>query len=127
MVKIISGNLLDSKEDYICHQVNCRGVMGSGVAKAIRDKWPEVYDAYLQYVSMCVGTPLGSVCFAPIENGDQEVANMFAQFTYGYDGLRYTSSDAFCLYGNVGDALSDVHSFGFRCVIPLYGIEASIL
>lgn len=96
MVKIISGNLLDSKEDYICHQVNCRGVMGSGVAKAIRDKWPEVYDAYLQYVSMCVGTPLGSVYFAPIENGNQEVANMFAQFTYGYDGLRYTSYDAFC-------------------------------
>ena len=96
MVKIISGDLLNSKEDYICHQVNCKGVMGSGVAKAIRDKWPNVYETYLQYVNMCVGTPLGSVCFAPTENGTQEVANMFAQFTYGYDGLRYTSYDAFC-------------------------------
>lgn len=95
MVKIISGNLLDAKEDYICHQVNCRGVMGSGVAKAIRDKWPEVYSEYLQHISMCIGTPLGSVCYAPIENGSQEVVNMFAQFSYGYDGLRYTSYDAF--------------------------------
>jgi len=24
-------------------QVNCRGVMGAGVAKAIRDRWPIVY------------------------------------------------------------------------------------
>lgn len=96
MVKVISGNLLDSKEDYICHQVNCQGVMGSGVARAIRDKWPEVYDAYLQHISMCFGTPLGSVCYAPIDNSSQEVVNMFAQFSYGYDGLRYTSYDAFC-------------------------------
>lgn len=96
MVKIISGNLLDSKEDYICHQVNCQGVMGSGVAKAIRDEWPEVFTEYRSYIDMCFGTPLGSVCYAPINNSNQVVANMFAQSSYGYDGKRYTSYDAFC-------------------------------
>jgi len=96
MVKIISGNLLDSKEDYICHQVNCQGVMGSGVAKAIRDEWPEVFTDYRSYIAMCFGTPLGSVCYAPINNSNQVVANMFAQSSYGYDGKRYTSYDAFC-------------------------------
>ena len=96
MVKIISGNLLDSKEDYICHQVNCQGVMGSGVAKAIRDKWPEIFTEYRSYIGMCFGTPLGSVCYAPINNSNQVVANMFAQSSYGYDGKRYTSYDAFC-------------------------------
>ena len=96
MVKIISGNLLDSKEDYICHQVNCQGVMGSGVAKAIRDEWPEVFTEYRSYIDMCFGTPLGSICYAPINNSNQVVANMFAQSSYGYDGKRYTSYDAFC-------------------------------
>ena len=96
MVKTISGNLLDSKEDYICHQVNCQGVMGSGVAKAIRDEWPEVFTEYRSYIDMCFGTPLGSVCYAPINNSNQVVANMFAQSSYGYDGKRYTSYDAFC-------------------------------
>ena len=96
MVNIISGNLLDSKEDYICHQVNCQGVMGSGVAKAIRDEWPEVFTEYRSYIDMCFGTPLGSVCYAPINNSNQVVANMFAQSYYGYDGKRYTSYDAFC-------------------------------
>ena len=91
MVNIISGNLLDSKEDYICHQVNCQGVMGSGVAKAIRDEWPEVFAEYRSYIDMCFGTPLGSVCYAPINNSNQVVANMFAQSSYGYDGKRYSS------------------------------------
>ena len=101
MVNIINGNLLDSKEDYICHQVNCQGVMGSGVAKAIRDEWPEVFTEYRSYVDMCFGTPLGSVCYAPINNSNQTVANMFAQSSYGYDGKRYTSYDAFCNCLNV--------------------------
>lgn len=96
MVKIISGNLLDAKEDYICHQVNCQGVMGSGVAKAIRYKWPEVFTEYKSYIDMHFDTPLGSVCYASINNSNQVVANMFAQSSYGYDGKRYTSYDAFC-------------------------------
>ena len=31
MLKVIDGDLLDAKEDIIGHQVNCQGVMGSGV------------------------------------------------------------------------------------------------
>lgn len=96
MVQCITGNLLDSSCDYICHQVNCQGVMGSGVAKAIREKWPNVYTEYLTYINMCFGTPLGSIFSVPINGGRQEVINMFSQFRYGYDGSRYTSYDAFC-------------------------------
>ena len=96
MIKIIDGNLFDSKANIIGHQCNCQGVMGSGVAKAIRDKWPEIFTEYRSYVDMCFGTPLGSVCYAPINNSNQVVANMFAQSSYGYDGKRYTSYDAFC-------------------------------
>ena len=43
MIHYVKGNLLDSDCDYICHQVNCQGVMGSGIAKQIRERWPEVY------------------------------------------------------------------------------------
>lgn len=43
-IKFIEGNLLDSTTDIICHQVNCQGKMSSGVAKAIREKYPKVYD-----------------------------------------------------------------------------------
>ena len=32
--------------DVICHQVNCQGKMASGIAKQIRNTYPQVYDAY---------------------------------------------------------------------------------
>ena len=31
MIKIIHGDILDATEVFICHQVNCQGVMGEGV------------------------------------------------------------------------------------------------
>ena len=42
MIRYVKGNLLDSDCTYICHQVNCKGVMNSGIAKQIRKKWPSV-------------------------------------------------------------------------------------
>ena len=34
-------------KNYLLNEVNCQGKMGSGVAKAIRDKYPKVYETYL--------------------------------------------------------------------------------
>ena len=34
--------------DVIVHQVNCKGVMGAGLAKQIKDKYPEVYEEYVR-------------------------------------------------------------------------------
>lgn len=49
MIHHVKGNLLDSNCDYICHQVNCKGVMGAGIAKQIRDRWPWVFISYHAY------------------------------------------------------------------------------
>ena len=51
MIKIIEGNILNAEEDIICHQVNCRGKMGSGLAKQIRDKYPDVYKEYVDLIN----------------------------------------------------------------------------
>jgi O-acetyl-ADP-ribose deacetylase (regulator of RNase III) len=41
MIEIITGDLLEAKEKYICHQTNCISTNGaSGIAKAIFDKYP---------------------------------------------------------------------------------------
>ena len=47
MIRVVKGNLLDAREIVIAHQVNCQKKMNSGVAKAIREKYPEVYEKYL--------------------------------------------------------------------------------
>lgn len=112
MVTHKEGSVLESGCRYICHQVNCRGAMGSGIALAIKTKWPIVYAKYMDKVrdteEQCLvvgghgelGGPdpsrvlLGNTQFVDVGNG-QKVVNMFAQQSYGYDGKRYTSYDAF--------------------------------
>ena len=102
MIKYIHGSLLDSDCNYICHQVNCQGKMNSGVAKFIREKWPEVFAWYYRFyfnnVSMYPDQNgkrlLGKILTVAV-NDNQSVVNMFAQENYGYDGERYTSYDAF--------------------------------
>ena len=101
MVEYVKGNLLESDCDYICHQVNCQGVMRSGIARQIREKWPDVYDEYKKVCSKFVRTytdpvehMLGHIQFCCTDSG-QVVVNIFSQADYGYDGDRYTSYDAF--------------------------------
>ena len=94
-IKNINGNLLDSTAEFIVHQVNCLGVMGSGVARAIRDKWPVVYDEYsklFQNTAEWTSHLLGKIQIIKISD-TQSVVNLFAQSNYGYDGRRYTSYD----------------------------------
>ena len=75
-----NGNLLDAQTTIIGHQVNCQGVMGSGVAKQIKEKWPGVFS---HYQSRCrdIATPLGDVQLVKV-NDTQYIANIFGQFDY---------------------------------------------
>ena len=52
MVRYIYGDIIEKQKeleiDIICHQVNCQGKMGSGVAKRIRNAYPIVYTNYMK-------------------------------------------------------------------------------
>lgn len=95
LVKIVNGDLLDAEERLIIHQVNCQGKMNSGVAKAIREKWGQVFRDYKSLTEHVVPSELlGTTQVVGIGN-KQAVVNMFSQDDYGYDGERYTSYEAF--------------------------------
>ena len=95
MVKEIKGDLLAADVDVICHQVNCQGKMNSGIAKSIREKYPQVYH---DYCLICATTEpeklLGQTQPVFVNDDKFIVVNMFSQLNYGYDGRRYTSYDA---------------------------------
>ena len=88
MVTVVKGNLLDATETIIAHQVNCQKKMNSGVAKAIREKWPVVFDEYQKTTPQ-----LGFVDYIYADR--HCIANMYSQNNYGYDGKQYTNYDAF--------------------------------
>lgn len=86
------GNLLDAPQICIAHQVNCQGVMGSGVAKAIKEKYPKAYEFYKGYCEIKSSKELlGTSQEVHCEIGKRTVINLFGQEFYGYDGCCYTS------------------------------------
>ena len=100
--QIIKGDLLNSTADYICHCVNCQGAFGAGIARQIRRKYPNVYDAYFNYIeeirdretdSFTSSDLINQYQIVPI-NDKQSIVNMFCQPSYGKSGIRYVSYDA---------------------------------
>ena len=121
MVYFDIGNLLDAPVEYICHQVNCQGRMGSGIAKQIKDRWPEVYEHYVTlYNTKGIDVRhelLGKIQVVNVAS-NKNIINMFGQENYGYDGKRYTSYDAFwaCL-GGIRDSVPKGSKIGFPAKI----------
>lgn len=90
MVKLINGDLLDAKEAYIAHQVNCYGAMGRGVALQIKNKYPHVYRRYHEYCEDHHSKDiLGKILMIPVDDG-KVICNMFGQERFGH-GRQYTS------------------------------------
>ena len=90
MIKIVEGNLLEAKEKYICHQVNCQGVMGSGVALQIKNKYPQAYEDYKTLCDEADSYFLGYAQYVRIESDNKWIINLFGQDKYGY-GKRQTN------------------------------------
>ena len=94
MIEYIKGDLFNEPHKIIAHGVNCQGVMRSGVAKIIREKWPEVYENYRDFCQLREPYRyLGHVRMA-VGKDDTMVFNCFTQLEYGKNGKRYISYDA---------------------------------
>lgn len=96
MILMVEGDILNAKEKTIVQQCNAQGVMGSGLAKQIRDKYPIVYKEYKKlcdYYTMNHVSLLG-LCQVIKVNNDRFVANIIGQEYYGRDGKRYTNYNA---------------------------------
>lgn len=97
-MNIIEGDLLENvTEGLILQQVNAQGVMRSGFAKAVFEKYPEVRERYCDRYKMNQyhrGLDyMGDIQVVKV-GPELYVVNMVAQQFYGRDGKRYTSYDA---------------------------------
>lgn len=102
-ISVNIGNIVNEvKEGIIVQQVNAQGVMGSGVAKDIRDKWLVVWEEYSRIVVPYPGDRGASVMgiMIPVQvDTNLWVCNVVGQQYYGREpnkqpGGRYTSYDA---------------------------------
>jgi len=95
MINYVKQDLCEVTKGIVAHGVNCQSKMGSGVAGALKKKYPKIYPSYME---MCNTTDnpkelLGVVDFVKIKE-DLIIVNCFTQEFYGYDGKRYADPDA---------------------------------
>ena len=106
-MKHIKGDIFTTDADAILHQVNCQGVMGAGLAKQIKEKYPTVFKYYKArcdadkearkrlVLSKSNLLGLAQICYkedyrvGQVED-TQVIVNCFAQDRYGRDGRCYT-------------------------------------
>lgn len=92
-IPIIEDTDSECLHDYtyhtICYPVNCKGVMNTGLTKAIKEKYPIVFETYHKYC-MSNNNLLGSIL--PVFTGDDRLfINMF--IVNNRDGKNYIDCD----------------------------------
>jgi O-acetyl-ADP-ribose deacetylase (regulator of RNase III) len=98
-IQYIQGDLFQTEIKTIAHGCNAQGVMGSGVAKIIREKYPKAYQRYRNEYEKNNTLHLGTIITVPCrdhldENKVRVIVNAITQKLYGRDGCRYVSYDA---------------------------------
>lgn len=86
------GNVLNVETGFIVHGCNAQGVMGSGIARAIKDTWPPVFEFYRSEYERR-GFELGDVQFHWVAY-NKIICNAITQEFFGGDGKRYVDYDA---------------------------------
>ena len=93
MIDYIKDDITNTDCNYIVHGCNAQGVMGSGVAKVLYNKWPLVRDYYMEQACVWSELELGSVQKVEVEKG-KWVLNAITQRYFGRGGHKYVSYDA---------------------------------
>lgn len=92
----------------LVHQVNCQGVMGSGIAKQIRKEFPEHYKDYREFYEMGLAK-LGSAVTTQVEEEPFKlIIGLFGQEYYGFAPKRYTNYAALISALTISDRFPEI-------------------
>lgn len=126
MIKVVHGDVLKVERGIILHGCNAQGVMGSGIAKQIKEQFPKAYETYRKVYEEH-GLQLGSIVWKSVgksgETYNKWIGNCITQNLYGKSGDRFVSYDA------IADCMEKVVDFleincfeqGFPVVFPQIG------
>jgi O-acetyl-ADP-ribose deacetylase (regulator of RNase III) len=109
------GDLFKTDVITIVHGCNAQGVMGSGIAKIIREQYPQAYDRYRNHYELNGKLQLGDIIVVPCNKPQTPdykiIINAITQEFFGRDDIRYVSYDA------VDDCMKKINT-----IFPSYGI-----
>lgn len=126
-MKVIQGDLIALAKqgafDVIVHGCNCYNTMGGGIARTIRDTWPEVYQADCA-TRKGDYKKLGTFTLAEVPNdigGRIFVVNAYTQFRYWKD-KHDDPNEPLVDYGALRQAFRSIKARAFASHISLPGL-----
>lgn len=98
----LTKDLTTVTKGVVVHGVNCKGVQGSGVALALKTKWPQIFPGYKDMCNAYADKTkelVGATHFVTIRDKELIVGNLFTQQTFGPqpgygEQIRYADPDA---------------------------------
>ena len=114
-IEYIKGDLMTTDTRHIIHGCNAQGVMGSGVAKLIRDKYPSAYTVYNDVYNN-KGLELGEIVVS-LQNDGKVIHNAITQKNFGRD-----ASVVYVSYWAIAEVFRKIDSFGVKEIaMPMIG------
>lgn len=105
-IKYVKGDavqaLLDGEVDYLLHCCNCQNNFGSGIAKTIKEVFPEAYELDCSFARK------GRNFLGNVGESSVGVLNLYGQEYYGYVGDYYKKHKRQGSYGAI--------SYGFNLI-----------
>jgi O-acetyl-ADP-ribose deacetylase (regulator of RNase III) len=126
MIKIIEGDITKTDKDIIVQQVNARGLMGSGLAKTIMQRYDNVKKEYRSFREKELKKAkidenlLGLVNYVDVYDG-KIIANIFGQLDIRKDHndkTVYTNKEA--LLKGIESVKNKAEELGLSIALPTY-------
>ena len=126
-MKIIRGNILDQKKGIICHQVNCQMVMGAGLARKIKERYPRAFNQYRDvFGKIKPAKRLGKAHIVEVVKPVLYVANLFGQYHYLPRNTQHTDYVALTMaFRQLRQWRNNIKGKDFPVYIP-YGIGCGL-
>jgi O-acetyl-ADP-ribose deacetylase (regulator of RNase III) len=102
-IKVVKGNVLSIDKGIIVHGCNCQGVMGAGIAYAIKNQYPLAFNLYRQQYELS-GLKLGEI-LPVLVSPKKYIMNAMTQNLYPVYKNRNVSYDA------IAECFSRVNDF----------------
>jgi O-acetyl-ADP-ribose deacetylase (regulator of RNase III) len=97
MISSCEGNVLNVEKGVIVHGCNAQGVMGSGIALEVKNRFPEVFEAYRKtYILQGHKLHLGQIIPVKVAEG-KWIVNAITQEFAGRDPVRYVTYDGMAM------------------------------
>lgn len=94
------GSILTAERGFIVHGCNAQGIMGGGLALAVRQQYPQAFEVYSNHIKTELANGrkrpelLGDTPMYVCPNKDLAIVNAITQLNYGIDGARYVNYEA---------------------------------